>query len=391
MTPDTQDILRLADDVEPTAEERAAHAALDQLAGELCAEPTVELDWQRIEAQLMSRLAEADTRPSVSDIQELGSSRSTARSDAEAPPARARASRVWPAVAVAVAATVALAAGFAFNAQRVPPPPQAAAPVAASLDGDRLTVGQLIRSEGTPLVVEHAGRASWTLAPGGRARLVSVGRYLTVRLEQGSIDARVVPRNQPESFAVQAGETRIAVRGTEFRVDLMEQHAAIKVAHGTVVVGAVGEPGDTDGWVLRAPASGEFSLDGAVRAARLTGGVSQPTSAAEPIVGPIEPTSKPSSPRPASGLSLDAALEHVAAAAQACFKQKTPSEGGVLVSASTRLKIAVAADGKLGSISFDPPLSPAVEDCTRAQRSAVQVTPGKAREAARVVWLGQSH
>lgn len=393
MTFDPQDILRLADDVEPTAEERAAHTALAQLAGELRADPAVELDWPRIEAQLMSRLPGDTDRSSASDIQELSSSRSQIQLNVGDDPARLapQTRSMWP--AIAIAAVIALAGGFALNAARAPAPqpPQAQA-VARALDGDVLTIGQLISSEDAPLVVEHAGRASWTLAPGGRARLVSVGRYLTVRLEQGMIDARVVPQNQPESFAIQAGETRIAVRGTEFRVDLMEQHAAISVARGTVVVGAVSELGDTNGWVLHAPASGDFSLDGAARATHLKGNVSEPASAAEPVVGPITPAVKPSTPKTTGQrVSLDAALERIAAAAQVCFTQETPSQGGVLVSASTRLKITVTADGKVASVRFEPPLSTAVEDCTRAQRAVVQVTPGEAREAARVVWLGQSH
>ncbi|MCA9628919.1 MAG: FecR domain-containing protein [Myxococcales bacterium] len=365
-------------------EERTALDALDHVVREAQDCAPLDLDWERVEARLMTRIAACESGRFEAPVLPLDAD--DAANDSRRPPTRYR---IW--TALAVAAAVLVAGLFALKRPPEASPTTTAQNAGEVLDGDRLEVGRLIKSEGAPVVVEHAGRATWTLGPGGRARLVSTGRYLTVRLEQGVIDASVVPRHLPESFAIQAGETRIAVRGTQFRVDLQEQHAKVDVAHGTVVVGLAGEPGDTDGWVLRAPAAGEFSLDGAKRGANLEGNVDAPTVAAEPVVGPIEPTSRPVGPRPTSDLSLDGALEQLSAASQTCFVKETPEVGGVRVSASTQLKLAVTAEGKLDWLSFEPPLSPAVESCVRARMAGVQVKPGSAREAARRVTLGQRH
>ncbi|MEZ4372510.1 MAG: FecR family protein [Polyangiaceae bacterium] len=364
--------------------ERASFAALDRVSREVQDAPEMELDWERVEARLMTRIAAGESGRFEAPVVQLPVS--PAANDSARQSSRYR---TW--TALAVAAAVLVAGAFALKRPTEAPKAPVAQAGSETLDGDRLEIGSLIQSEASPVVVKHSGRASWTLAPGGRARLVSTGRYLTVRLEQGVIDASVVPRNLPESFAIQAGETRIAVRGTEFRVDLREQHAKVNVDHGTVVVGLAGEPGETDGWVLRAPASGEFSLDGAKRGANLEGNVDAPAVAAEPVVGPIEPTSKPVPAKPTANVSLDAALEQLSAAAQSCFVKETPEVGGVRVSASTQLKIAVTADGKLDWIAFEPPLSPSVESCTRAQMAGVKVSAGSAREAARRVTLGQRH
>lgn len=365
--------------------EAESFEALDELARELREAPSLELDWERVEARLVTRIAAGESGRFEAPVLPLA--QLTPANDS---PGQSPKYRTW--TALAVAAAVLIAGAFALKRPAEAPSAPVTQSQAEVLDGDRLEIGRLIKSEGSAVEVKHAGRASWTLAPGGRARLVSNGRYLTVRLEQGVIDASVVPRNLPESFAIQAGETRIAVRGTRFRVDLREQHAKVDVNHGTVVVGLAGEPGETDGWILRAPAAGEFSLDGAKRGTNLEGNVEAPAVAAEPVVGPIEPTAKPPAPsKPTASVSLDNALEQLSAAAQSCFAKETPEVGGVRVSASTQLKLAVTAEGKVEWITFEPPLSPAVESCTRGRMAGVKVSAGSAREAARRVTLGQRH
>src|SRR5690606_36854088 len=102
-------------------------------------------------------------------------------------------------------------------------------------------------------------------------------------------------------------------------------------------------------------------------------------------------TKQPAPSKPTASVSLDSALEQLSAAAQSCFAKETPEVGGVRVSASTQLKLAVTAEGKLEWITFEPPLSPAVESCTRARMAGVKVSAGSAREAARRVTLGQRH
>ncbi len=45
-----------------------------------------------------------------------------------------------------------------------------------------------------------------------------------------------------------------------------------------------------------------------------------------------------------------------------CFHDRTRSTG-IHVSASTGLTLSVAGDGTIQSVTFAPPLAPAVEDC----------------------------
>ena len=45
-----------------------------------------------------------------------------------------------------------------------------------------------------------------------------------------------------------------------------------------------------------------------------------------------------------------------------CFREQTRSTG-IRVSASTGLTLSVAPDGTIQSVTFAPPLAPAVEDC----------------------------
>ena len=45
-----------------------------------------------------------------------------------------------------------------------------------------------------------------------------------------------------------------------------------------------------------------------------------------------------------------------------CFRDKTKSSG-IRVSASTGLTLSITGDGAVHSVTFAPPLAPAVEDC----------------------------
>jgi hypothetical protein len=134
--------------------------ALDRVSRELRAEPSPELDWERIEQRLFER---------------IDASRESA-------PARAGAWRVV--AALAVAAVIALVAGAVLR--RGAPTPARTAPVVAAArvigpeasspqDGATLAVGDTLLSGARDLVVEHAGRVSWTLEPGSRASVAELG------------------------------------------------------------------------------------------------------------------------------------------------------------------------------------------------------------------------
>jgi ferric-dicitrate binding protein FerR (iron transport regulator) len=151
------------------------------------------------------------------------------------PPRPARMAAAWrwlPALALAAAAAVAVLA----RSGSLTTPGAPSTPIAA-LDGQPLDVGALVIAADRPRRVEHAGRASWELAPGSRARVLSVaGGVLRVSLEQGSLVAEVHPSAQPESFVVQAQGTEVAVHGTRFGVSLIGDHVRVSVAQGLVQV-----------------------------------------------------------------------------------------------------------------------------------------------------------
>ena len=87
------------------------------------------------------------------------------------------------------------------------------------MNGDQLALGTRLTAGDRALVVEHHGRASWTLEPHATARVSDAGEFLTITLESGALSATVVPNPKPETFAVEVGGTRVAVHGTAFRVE----------------------------------------------------------------------------------------------------------------------------------------------------------------------------
>ena len=206
---------------------RGARSLLDRLAAEVRAQRAPE----PAEPGLPPRLR-AEFRSAASG---LGSGPPAAR------PAAAR--RWWPALGLAAAAALGLllarSGGWAPESQ----PPAgvvggsaAAAPIAV-LDGQALEVGVLVVAADRPRHVEHAGRASWDLAPGSQARLLSAaGGVLRVSLEQGSLVAEVEPSRQPESFVVQARGTEVAVHGTHFIVSVLGERVHVAVTRGQVQV-----------------------------------------------------------------------------------------------------------------------------------------------------------
>jgi hypothetical protein len=352
---------------------------LEHLTTELKREPIPELDWERIETRILARIGDGHA---------------------------ARSGFGWPktAVALAAAAVLLLFAGSRYFRWALPAPaaPPSAAVAAGHVDGDRLSLGEWIESGETPRVVDHPGRATWTLAPNSRARLVATGAYLTVLLDAGSVVAEVVPRATPESFAVEVQQTRIAVHGTIFQVELADARVRVAVRQGTVVVGSALERGHTKGFLLAAPTAGTFSLDGAksgqidgtepepaervpstsprVSAARTTPTVT-PSATGAPMLEPgqsdrsVEPTAPSASAPPPGLVTSDAAAEQVVGAVDKCFAAHTPPRGDMLISVTFDLSIRFGPSGRVTGLTFDPPLLPAVERCSREAAARLPPLP----------------
>ncbi len=252
-----------------------------------------------------------------------------------------------------------------------------------AMDGRALAVGQELSADREPLVVNHPGIARWTLAPEGKARLASKGQYLTVRLDFGRVDAEVVPSAQPESFAVEAGTMRIAVHGTAFTVDKQADSVVVAVSKGTVVVGSLGQPGQTTGTVLHAPRTERFALvlsqdsspspkrddspPGPV-ASRPKAASTPPAPTTRPPDDELAQTEPQQNDRP-SRVEQEAALDAVRAAAARCFAQaknnETAHDSHVVVRVDTQLTITIAPSGAIADAAFDPPVPDAILECTR--------------------------
>jgi hypothetical protein len=255
-------------------------------------------------------------------------------------------------------------------------------------NGDQLPVGTRLAAAEREISVDHARRATWTLASNSSATLAGKGERITVRLEQGSVLSEVVPNPKPETFVVEAAGTRVAVHGTVFRVGLENGRVVVQVREGTVAVGPLG---GVPAFFLKAPAHGDFSPDG--RSGSIDGrplGQSEERRA-EPLK--LMPPRSASATAPqarasAAGASAELPLEpsisdievgiaRIVDAASDCFSRHTTSAEGVQITVRTALSLKIDASGVVSDVDFQPPLSPDAEECAAASISEVSFAPSK--------------
>jgi hypothetical protein len=229
------------------------------------------------------------------------------------------------------------------------------------------------------LSVDHAKRATWTLAPNSSARLLEKGERIALRLERGSVLSEVVPNPRPETFVVEAAGTRVAVHGTVFRVALEGGRVIVQVREGTVAVGPLGA---VPAFFLKAPAHGDFASDG--RSGSIDGrplGETEPRRA-EPAKLPLRPAHSASSAPAASvgdvELPLEPSISDIEAGFSSmvdvttdCFGRNTVSAEGVQITVRTALSLHIEASGKVSDVDFQPPLAPEVEACAIGSISSV--------------------
>jgi hypothetical protein len=340
--------------------------ALDRLVGELRELPAPELDWDRVEARLMN----------------------------EPRPASAAVPGFFDRLRLPAAALVAVATGVFLFAPRHTPAPVAQLKPAAQLqngpiNGDKLALGAHVTAGNHSVVVEHIGRARWTLDPHATASVIDAGEFLTVRLEDGALSASVVPEPKPETFAVEVGGTRVAVHGTAFRVERVGDRVEVEVTEGTVAVEPTSTHSDPS-FLLRRGSRGSFGLDGRTGSVEGNASVvmhdSGPKSRREiarvvvpsaaraqasavpatsvPAVNP-EPAvaqAAPALPEQPSISEIETGVSSAVDLMNRCFRDKTQSTD-IRVSVSTGMTLSIAGDGTVQSVTFGPPLAPAVEDC----------------------------
>ena len=360
-----------------TVERRPEERALDRLILELREQSSPDLDWDRVEARLM-REPKPEARGAFAQLV-----------------SRLR----FPAMGLLAVATLAV---VVVAHERAPSPvaPKVVAKISNQpIDGDKLALGTHVTAGNLPVVVEHRGRARWTLEPHATASVAEAGEFLTLRLESGALSAAVVPNPKPETFAVEVGGTRVAVHGTAFRVERAGEQVLVSVSEGTVAVEPTGVH-SAPSFLLRRDSRGSFALDGRtgsvegnasavvhdtgvqshrdlahapeVKHAHANGGAphaaSESSSSAPAVPAPAS-TSASASAEGNQPLPLQPSISDIESGVSAalvlmnrCFHDETRSTGN-RVSASTGLTLTVAGDGTLQSVTFAPPLAPAVEDC----------------------------
>lgn len=319
--------------------------------------------------------------------------------------ARSQAGVKWRAsIAVAAAAAVLLGGLLTSKWHREHPVAKApAAPSAVVMDAaSQLRTGSVVTANDTPITVVHPGVATWTLAPHGKAAVLDSGRYLTISLYRGRIDAQVVPSQKAESFAIETRRWRVAVHGTTFSVQTTaDSGIVVGVTSGSVVVGKPGQPGHTEGKLLGSAAQQLFTDEATAHEEFAPPAQESESAAAAPgdsskaagVTPPSERTLAPgASPRRAeaqlpetlSNVEKEAALDATRAATARCFAEQLSGaaahDSNVVVHVETRVTLTIGADGRVQLLTFDPQVPSAVLDCAR--RELLTWSTGKSQRGA---------
>ncbi len=125
--------------------------------------------------------------------------------------------------------------------------------------GAALALGDVLETRGAQATVERSGKVTLTLEPGTRAVVTHVRGALVLSLEQGAIEAQVVPVGAGEAFAIDVEGSRVAVHGTHLRVARSGDRVAVDLNEGVVSVGEAPRAGSLLGTLVNAPAHVEFA------------------------------------------------------------------------------------------------------------------------------------
>jgi ferric-dicitrate binding protein FerR (iron transport regulator) len=313
----------------------AAGRALGRVLDEARAEPTADLDWDRIEARL-------DEAPRFDEI--------------EPEPSHGLRKTLFLA-----AAGLALTIGWLAAGARAPiAMPAVVDGPSRALDGNLLAGGSSVDATVEDVAVEHAKHSRWRLERGGRAKVTSTDGVVRVELERGSLLAEVVSSPRKETFVVEAAGTRVAVHGTAFRVALVGGRVDVSVQEGVVLVGPRDRPGS--GRSISANQSSSFTLTGVPLDAERTATVRRSRP-------PVDRRDAPSTARPPE-LPLQPSIEEVEKlvgqvleVGATCFHSRTATANGVRVTANTTATLNALPDGHLALAGLDPPLAPPVQSC----------------------------
>jgi hypothetical protein len=325
------------------------------------------LDWERVERQLLAKI----------DIEQF--SRRRQRSPHAA----------WGSVAAfaaVAAALVMIIAGQGEGNRSLERPDPARAVDLSRLPTHRESADELptymvaamrprsvVESQGLPLRFSLPGVATWWLEPHSRVVVETVSVPHVIELEQGTVHAEVVPREESnelvESFAVQAASTRVAVHGTVFSVSRDHDRVTVEVTRGSVTVGPARHRGITTGHLLTSPAIAAFGLDGLP--------IADPAASVRPA-GPDPATARAPEPStPSRSASLAGAAPSGSAKSEpevepslltadlarglvmGCLRERwrATTSDDTRVALASRVTVTRGTDGHVGAVRFEPPLT----------------------------------
>ncbi|NRA34010.1 MAG: FecR domain-containing protein [Polyangiaceae bacterium] len=358
---------------------------MNAVATEIRNQKTPEVDWNKVESELFDKIAQQETSR-FSEIDEPNTIPMGAWAIAAS-------------VLIAIFGWTALGTSAddsantqlsttqtpAITAPAVTAPAIAAPAVAtptATAESSELSAGQEFRTEVSAKTFALDGIASWELAPHSVASLIEIGDITRLRLFHGALTATVHPVHRPESFVVEAGQARVAVHGTVFRVELQGTEFHVNVTKGVVSVGPLDSKSTETVAMLHAPTQQQFDLNGRRQAPKNT--VSAPTArkSAPVAVRTPAPSTKTFSPpsavanaAPPTALAKPAPTirqgrARFAGVVSNCFDRHTRNSG-VAIQADTQTKLFINAEGRVYKVLFSPPLAPSVQRCTSQGLSAV--------------------
>ena len=260
------------------------------------------------------------------------------------------------------------------------------------LRGAILRLGDVVEPRGANVTVERPGKLAMILERGSRVRVTQVVGMLVVALEQGALEARVVPVASGQAFAVDIQDSRVAVHGTHFRVARTGGRVAVDLSEGVVSIGPTLQVGSMQAPLVAAPAHAEFGATdvagtltvthepSAVRAPAAIGSAAATTAIATipsqrartetvpPRSALLEAgadrlatagQSAPPIPEPRSNADVEIELAN---AVRACMVERPHAEN-VTVIVSTTLLLDLNADGTVRGARFDPPVALDVNEC----------------------------
>jgi ferric-dicitrate binding protein FerR (iron transport regulator) len=258
--------------------------------------------------------------------------------------------------------------------------------------GAALHLGNVIEARGAQATIERPGKLTLIFERGSKATVTHEVGALVLALEQGAVEAQVVPVPTGEAFAVDVGRTRVAVHGTHLRVARVGEHVVVDLSEGVISLGEAPRIGSTLGDLLTAPAHAEFTTSdtegtltlshdpSALRAPVALGASAQARAGLPSVAIAPAPKAEPGEAKPSAAMAAaheghpvtpstrsvataEANPEAaIASAVRACLAER-PRADNVTVVVSTTVRIGVGPDGAVTSARFDPPVAPDVNAC----------------------------